>query len=201
MDNLFTWLIIIGAVVSLFSKASGKNNQKPGVNQQNRPNSSRSMPDSIQKIMEGLQQTGQTGVNPQMKPPVRPSARPEMARPTVRPEMARPAVKPSMGMGMAKPIMGTAAAITMMEGELVIPQGQSFGEGFSDEEGTSFGDGSKGTEGECDEEHGTIAVQRNTSQVAVEERTTWSFNSENLMSAFVYAEILSAPKSRRRQLR
>lgn len=208
MDNLFTWLIIIGAVVSLINKASGKNNQKPGVNQQNRPNqnpmnrptpnrpnqyqnpmsSNKQMPDSIQRLMNGLQQAAQTG-NPQMKPSVKPSVSPEMARPTINPNMAKPTV-----ITQVSPTQGIEG---MMVGETVIPEGQNFGEGFADEEGTSFGDGLKGTEGECDEDHGEIEFQRNTPQVTVEDRTPWNFSGENLMTAFVYSEILNAPKCRK----
>jgi len=207
MDNVFTWLIIIGAVISLVNKASGKNNQKPGTNQntrpnptrpnqdranqaipnqdrlnQNRLNMNRKMPNSIQKFMDGLQQVVQAETGTQMKTPARPMSGPGMMNQI----KASPVVDPGL----------------MMKGSVVIPENQNYGEGFADEEGTSFGDGSKGTEGECDEAHGHQTITESiAAQEALEESTPWNLNGENLMTAFVYSEILSTPKCRGRHVR
>ena len=81
-------------------------------------------------------------------------------------------------------------------------EGSSFGDDISVYEGTSFGDDIKGTEGESAEGRGQIVLQQeDASIIPVDQENKWNFNSENLMSAFVYAEILSQPRCRRNKIR
>ena len=81
-------------------------------------------------------------------------------------------------------------------------EGYSFGDVNSAYEGTSFGDGIKGTEGESAEGRGQIVLQQeDASIIPVDQENKWNFNSENLISAFVYAEILSQPRCRRNKVR
>ena len=85
---------------------------------------------------------------------------------------------------------------------VALGEGSSFGDGSNAYEGTSFGDGTKGTEGESADGRGQIVPQQEDASILpIDQEDKWNFNGENLMSAFVYAEILSQPRCRRNKVR
>lgn len=197
MDGLFTWIIVIGAIFSIFSKASGKNAQKPGAG--------KTTNDTMKQITDAYYKLGM--ITKQQQPPIQNSAQRESAK--QNPSIWKLAVK-APERALTQAIVNTPMSVWaespnqegMMAPGTVIPQDANYGEGFADAEGTSFGDGTKGTEGECDEEHGKMAYQQEAAfDVQQDEVTKWNFNNENLMSAFVYSEILHQPKCRRREIR
>ena len=177
MDGLFIWIVIAGAIYSIVTKVL-KNPPKPGNGKPEANPMNRMYLDKISQFIAKTQMN---------------IASPDLSAAAGMPRKAMLAEVP-LGEGSSK-------ERNYNEG-LADYEGSSFGDGSNAYEGTSFGDGIKGTEGDSADGRGQIVPQEEDAFVIpVDQEDRWNFNSENLMSAFVYAEILSKPRCRRNKVR
>ena len=183
MDGLFAWIVIAGAIYSIINKAV-KNSQKPGTG---KPAADPMNKMYLDKISQFIAKTQMNIVSP------------DLSSSGIMPKKAMLAGV-ALGEGSSQERKYNEGPVDK-EG-LADYEGSSFGDGSGAYEGTSFGDGNKGTEGECEEEQcQTVPQQEDAFIIPVDQEDKWNFNSENLKSAFVYAEILSQPRCRRNKVR
>ena len=186
MDGgLFTWIVIAGVIYSFITKIL-KNPSKAGTG---KPVDNPMNQKYLDKISQFIAKTQMNISSPDLS-----AAAGIMPKKTMQ-------VQIEDGEGTSSQEMKFNEGLADKEG---IPdyEGYSFADANSAYEGTSFGDGIKGTEGESADGHGQILLQQDdTSIIPVDQENKWDFNSENLISAFVYAEILSQPRCRRNKIR
>lgn len=186
MEGLFTWIIIAGAIYSFINKAL-KNPPKPGTGKpvaNSVVNSVNQM--YLDKIRQFIAKAQMNIASPDLSVGI-------MPKKDMLAEVA-------LGEGSSKERKYSEGLVDN-EG-LADYEGSSFGDGSSAYEGTSFGDGIKGFEGESADGRGQIVSQQEDALIIpFDQENKWNFNSENLMSAFVYAEILSQPRCRRNKVR